>query len=302
MFALETRELRKSYDEKTVVNNVNLKVNEGDIFGFLGKNGAGKSTLINIVTGVINPTSGTFKILGETKIDDDQTKRRIGVLPDYSTFYDELTPLQHLKYFSQIMKIKKTKKELISLLDKVGLKEEANVKTKKFSFGMKKKLGIAQALINDPELIFLDEPTSGVDANSAIIIQDIIKQLCQSGKTIFLTSHNLNEIQKICSQIAIMKEGTIQAQGSMEELRKKYQNSITVHIKHSEINDKQKKLLIPILQKHEINTVWEKNKMIVDVPNDEKIPVITKSLMKLDIDVYRVEIMEKSLEDIFLEL
>ncbi|MGG0747347.1 ABC transporter ATP-binding protein [Priestia megaterium] len=302
MFALETRELRKSYDEKTVVNNVNLKVNEGDIFGFLGKNGAGKSTLINIVTGVINPTSGTFKILGETKIDDDQTKRRIGVLPDYSTFYDELTPLQHLKYFSQIMKIKKTKKELISLLDKVGLKEEANVKTKKFSFGMKKKLGIAQALINDPELIFLDEPTSGVDANSAIIIQDIIKQLCKSGKTIFLTSHNLNEIQKICSQIAIMKEGTIQAQGSMEELRKKYQNSITVHIKHSEINDKQKKLLIPILQKHEINTVWEKNKMIVDVPNDEKIPVITKSLMKLDIDVYRVEIMEKSLEDIFLEL
>ena len=147
MYALKTENLTKQFGTRTVVNNINLNVKKGHIFGFLGKNGAGKSTFINMITGIITPTKGNYYLLEEGENSKDYIKKRIGVLPDYSTFYEDLTALEHLRYFSKLLDVKISKEELIQLLKKVGLEDAITMKTKKFSFGMKKKLGIAQAIV-----------------------------------------------------------------------------------------------------------------------------------------------------------
>ncbi|CAM5517571.1 hypothetical protein BSAF29S_00995 [Bacillus safensis subsp. safensis] len=142
-----------------------------------------------------------------------------------------MTALDHLKYFSKILKLDLKEKDLIDLLDKVELKDAAKLKAKNFSFGMKKKLGIAQALLNKPDLIFLDN--SGVDANSVLNIHSIIKEIAKKGTTVFLTSHNLDEVEKLCDEVAIMNKGVIQIKGSMDDLRKAYKKNLTVYMKHS---------------------------------------------------------------------
>lgn len=302
MYAFETRNLTKKFGSKTVVDGVNLKVKKGHVFGFLGKNGAGKSTFINMITGVIKPTGGEFYLLNKEESNEGVAKKRIGVLPDYSTFYEDLSALEHLKYFSKLLGLKLPKEELIQLLEKVGLENAVNVKTKKFSFGMKKKLGLAQAIINNPDLLFLDEPTSGVDANAVLNIHSIIKKLAEEGKTIFLTSHNLNEVEKLCDEIAIMDKGVIQAQGSMEQLRSKYQSNIEVMIKHSKIPESHRATLKQIFESVGQNIEWSENHTVLYLPDEDSISTITRAFSQCKIDVLRVEVDEPSLEEIFLNL
>ncbi|MGL6102104.1 MAG: ATP-binding cassette domain-containing protein, partial [Exiguobacterium acetylicum] len=148
MLALRATNLTKQYGNKTVVNQLNLEIKQGSIFGFLGQNGAGKSTFINMITGLVRPTSGTFELLGASNDSLKNIRTRIGVLPDYSTFYENFTALDHLKYFSKVLGLKITTNELKQLLRDVQLEDAIDMKTKNYSFGMKKKLGIAQALIN----------------------------------------------------------------------------------------------------------------------------------------------------------
>lgn len=302
MYAFETNQLTKKYGHHTVVNKVDLNVTQGHIFGFLGKNGAGKSTLINMVTGIIKPTSGEFKILGSSEITHEKVKRRIGVLPDYSKFYDELTGIEHLKYFAGILGVTKSTSDLIKLLELVELGDAMKIKTKKYSFGMKKKLGIVQTLINDPDLIFLDEPTSGVDANAVLNIHSLIKNVAADGKTIFLTSHNLDEVEKLCDEIAIMDKGVIRAQGSMNQLRREYQSQLTVKIKHSPYPEKQKPELLQIFNKVGRDVQLGAENITIVIEEESDIPVINKALISAEIDVYRIEVDEPSLEDIFLDL
>ncbi|MCP3740295.1 ATP-binding cassette domain-containing protein [Rossellomorea sp. BNER] len=298
MKVIEVNSLSKIYGKNNVVKNVNLVVEKGEIYGFLGRNGAGKSTFINMITGIIEPSSGSFTLLNEPNLQN--VKRYIGVLPDYSTFYDSLTAIGHLKYFTGIHGKSISTAECKWVLQRVGLSEHANKKAGKFSFGMKKKLGIAQAIAHDPELIFLDEPTSGIDAESAIMIQKLILELKEAGKTIFMTSHNLNEVEKICTKIAIMKDGMIINEGTLDDLRALYLSSITIQIKHSSFSSKQDEV-IPFLQSigREINLNGNKTTLILD--SEEKIPVIIRAMMNLKIDIYRINVDEPSLEEIFLD-
>lgn len=302
MIALSTRNLTKRYGNKTVVNSVNLEIEKGSIFGFLGKKGAGKSTFINMITGLTMPTSGSFEILGEEGGSFQKVRHRIGVLPDYSTFYENYTALEHLKYYSKILRLSLTTNELKDVLRQVELGDAINLKTKSFSFGMKKKLGLAQALINKPDLLFLDEPTSGVDANSILNIHSLIKEVSAQGTTIFLTSHNLDEVEKLCDDIAIMNKGIIQTKGSMQQLRKQYQDNISVYIKHDSISEtKQNKL------RSEISLLVKNIKVAADcsefyVEDESVIPKINKYLVGENINVYRLEVEEPSLEEIFLNL
>ncbi|MGR6342623.1 ATP-binding cassette domain-containing protein [Priestia megaterium] len=302
MYAIEAKNLSKKYGEKIVVNNLNLKVKEGSIFGFLGKNGAGKSTFINMITGLISPTSGSFKLFDDNKFSNKEIYNKIGVLPDYSTFYEHLTALEHLKYFSKILGVSLNKEEMMNVLKLVELDGSANLKAGKFSFGMKKRLGIAQALINNPRLLFLDEPTSGVDANAALNIHSLIKNISKQGTTIFLTSHNLDEVEKLCDDIAIMDKGVIKVQGSMEELRNKYKNSITLHVKHSKLLKDQKKWLEKNLLSltKSLTLGDEYTELLVD--NEEAIALVNKLFLSKDINVYRLEVDEPSLEEIFINI
>jgi len=303
MYAIETFNLTKKYGEKVVVNNVSLKVKQGSIFGFLGKNGAGKSTLINMITGLCIPTSGSFSLnfSDDTGVHNKKNQIPVGVMPDYSSFYDDLTALDHLQYFSKILNLKESQQDLLSLLQRVGLDEAKHLKVKKFSFGMKKKLGIAQTLLNNPKVIFLDEPTSGVDANSVLTIHDLIKDISKQGTTIFLTSHNLDEVEKLCDEICIMDKGKIQIQGSIEKLKKQSQKNITVTIKFGNTTNQDQKALQSKLNSLVSEISWKEREVSFIVSEELTIPSINRLFTEMNIDVFRILVNEPSLEEIFLK-
>ncbi|MFW3612674.1 ABC transporter ATP-binding protein [Staphylococcus caprae] len=296
MNAIQTDNLTKIYEDREVVNHINLNVREGTIFGFLGHNGAGKSTFINMLTGLCQPSDGTFTL----NIDN---KREIGVLPDYSSFYNHMTGKEHIKYFCNILKYDVSQSEIEDLFKSIGLENGLNLKVKKYSFGMKKKLGIIQAVVNKPKILFLDEPTSGVDANSILSIHQLIKNIAQSGTTIFLTSHNLDEIQKLCDEMAIMSQGNIEVQGNLAQLRETYEESLSLKIEHMALNEDQMNLL-----KERLNHLNQEIKDIdinsgftnLKIKEKNTIPSIVKLYVTLDIDIFKVDLEELSLEDIFL--
>ncbi|MCD8827221.1 ATP-binding cassette domain-containing protein [Staphylococcus gallinarum] len=297
MNAIETNNLTKNYQNKTVVNNVNLQVKEGKVFGFLGHNGAGKSTFINMITGLNKPSKGKFKL-------HINNKSEIGVLPDYSSFYDNMTGKKHIKFFCRILGVKCSSNEIKELFKSIGLENGLNLKVKKYSFGMKKKLGIIQAIINKPKILFLDEPTSGVDANSILSIHALIRKIAQSGTTIFITSHNLDEIQKLCDEIAIMNQGHIEIQGDLEELRRKYEDNLSLEVHHTNLNKQQVNTLIENLENLDDNILKVKingDCTHLNIKEKSIIPEIVRLYIKLDIDVFKVNLEELSLEDIFLK-
>ncbi|MBX9956168.1 ABC transporter ATP-binding protein [Peribacillus simplex] len=299
MNAIETTQLKKSYGAVPIVKGIDLIVEKGEIFGFLGRNGAGKSTFINMLTGIIQPNSGTYSLLG-VKGSNDQVKKRIGVMPDYSTLYGSLTAVEHLKFLSALSGNPAGKDRCMEVLQLVGLESHAHKKAAKFSFGMKKKLGIAQAIIHEPELIFLDEPTSGLDAESAIHIQKLIKDLQKKGVTIFMTSHNLYEVEKICTRIAIMKEGQIVNIGTMEELRKIYRSTITVKLKHSSVPKTEQVKLHQWLESVGTELEMKDPYMTINIDDEKKIADMIRAFNQCKVDILRVKVKEPSLEEIFL--
>ncbi|UQZ73948.1 ABC transporter ATP-binding protein [Niallia circulans] len=300
MSAIKAVKMTKKYNGVTVVNGIDLTIEEGELFGFLGRNGAGKSTFINMLTGIAKPTSGSFSLLGGN-IDHIEVKRKIGVLPDYSSFYESTTALEHLRFFSALSGETAQKSECLEVLEAVGLADHANKKLGKFSFGMKKKLGVAQAIIHDPELLFLDEPTSGMDAESAIQIQQLIKRLHGEGKTIFLTSHNLDEVEKLCTRIAIMKEGRIVKIGTMNELRAFYRSNIIVNIKHSPIPVSELSKFHQWIKDKGTEIHLKEESLTITVEEENRISEITRALTACNTNVYRVNVEEPTLEEIFLD-
>lgn len=299
MKAIETRLLHKTYGSVPVVNGINLVVEEGEIFGFLGRNGAGKSTFINMLTGITHPTSGSFSLLG---VDgpDERIKKHVGVMPDYSTLFNSMSAVKHLKFLSSLSGRPVSETECQHVLKLVGLEEAGKKKVSKFSFGMKKKLGIAQAIIHNPSLIFLDEPTSGLDAESALHIHKLIGSLQQQGKTVFMTSHNLDEVEKICTTIAIMKDGGIVKSGTMDELRSYYRSAITVQLKHDSIPSSEAQKLYAWLET--AGTELEKTSAFttITVGSEQKIAEIIRAFTNCHVNIFRVEVDEPSLEEMFL--
>lgn len=299
MKAIETKQLTKMYGSTPVVGGISLVVETGEVFGFLGRNGAGKSTFINMLTGIIRPTSGSFSLLG---VDgpNERMKKHIGVMPDYSTLFDSMSAMQHLKFLSSLSGRSVSETECKHVLQLVGLEHVGKKKVSKFSFGMKKKLGIAQAIIHNPSLIFLDEPTSGLDAESALHIHKLIDSLKQQGKTVFMTSHNLDEVEKICTTIAIMKDGGIVKSGTMDELRSYYRSAITVQLKHGPIPTGEAQKLYSWLES--VGTELQKDAAFttITVGSEQKIAEIIRAFTNCHVNIFRVEVNEPSLEEMFL--
>lgn len=201
------------------LDNLNITVNKGEIFGFLGPNGSGKTTTMKIFLGLISPTNGDAWVLGK-KSNDVAIKDRIGFLPEESYLYRFLSAEETLDFYGRIFKIplKERKKRISELIDLVGLNNAKKRSVKEYSKGMARRLGFAQALINDPEVIFLDEPTTGLDPIVSKNVKDIILDLKKQGKTIFMSSHLLADVENICDRIAILHLGKLQKVGLVKEL------------------------------------------------------------------------------------
>ena len=214
---------------KKALKGLNLTVNEGHIYGFLGPNGAGKTTAIKTMIGLIPEYEGKVLIFGGLPT-DLSNKYKIGFMPEIANYYWYLTPRELLNMYAQIFGIdkKQTAAKIKELLDLVDLKDVANSLMKTFSKGMMQKVSFAQALINDPELLILDEPTSGLDPLSRIKMRDVIKGLKRKGKTILFSSHELSEVETICDEVAIIKEGTLLKSGKLAPLLAEKGSSITL--------------------------------------------------------------------------
>jgi ABC-2 type transport system ATP-binding protein len=198
-----------------------LQVRQGETFGFLGPNGAGKSTTIKILMHLLHPTSGNARILGE-QVDSVAMRHRIGYLPENPYFYDYLTPAELLNYTGNLFGFRRSQLsgKVDSLLESVGLSAARNLALRKFSKGMLQRIGIAQALINDPEVVFLDEPMSGLDPLGRMEVRRIITSLKAHGVTVFFSSHVLPDVEALCDRIAILNKGKMQETGTLDEILK----------------------------------------------------------------------------------
>ena len=215
----KTFRLGLSLKKVEAVKGISFKVNRGEVFGFLGPNGAGKTTTIKMAMGLVRPSKGNIQVLGGS-IDDAATRQRIGYLPEHPYFHDYLTPLETLHFYGKLFGLDRTVREsrIESLLDRVGLSHAKTRTLRKFSKGMLQRLGIAQALLNDPDLLVLDEPLSGLDPIGRKEIRDILVEQRSRGKTIFFSSHILSDIEVICENVAIIQGGLIRSAGRLEDL------------------------------------------------------------------------------------
>ena len=220
---LRTKDLTKKYDDKTVVDNLNLEINEGEIFGLLGPNGAGKSTTMNMICNLIRPTLGSVEIMGkDLKKNKKELISKLGYIPQELAIHENLKAWENVELFTSLYKIKgdELKKRIAESLDYVGLSERKNDYAKNFSGGMKRRLNIACAIGHHPDLLIFDEPTVGIDPQSRNFILDKIKESNKSGATVIYTSHYMEEVEAICDRIAIMDNGKLIAIGTSEELKK----------------------------------------------------------------------------------
>ena len=219
-FIISAKHLRKTYGHTTAVDDLTLEVKEGEFFGFLGPNGAGKTTTIRMLTGIIPADSGEISIDGLAVHNRENISRVVGVMPESRGFYHWMTAEEYLLFFAQLYEIKDAKSRVKFLLDQVSLTERKQSKIGTYSRGMKQRLGLARALINQPKILFLDEPTLGLDPQGQEDIKDILQQLNRQGVTILFSSHLLEEVSVLCSRIAIINHGKLVTSGTLEELMK----------------------------------------------------------------------------------
>jgi ABC-2 type transport system ATP-binding protein len=220
--AIDTAELTRRFGDFTAVQDVNLRVDAGQFFGFLGPNGAGKSTTIKMLTGLLAPTSGTIRILGEDLSQNSaEVKRQIGVVPEGMALFGRLTAEEYLRFVGHMYGLDRatTNQRTQELLEFMQLADERKKLITDFSHGMQKKLAMAAAVIHGPRVLFLDEPFEGVDAVAAGTLKAMLQRMIARGATVFLTSHVLEIVERLCTHVAIIHRGQLVAQGSLEELR-----------------------------------------------------------------------------------
>jgi ABC-2 type transport system ATP-binding protein len=219
--AIVTENLVKKFEDTTAIDNLNLQIQKGELFGLLGPNGAGKTTTINILCGLIKPTSGTAKVGGhDVQKEAAKVKELIGVCPQETAIYGYLTGEENVDLFGNLHTMNKTtlKTRRAMLLNKMGLTGDAKRKAEKYSGGMKRRLSLILALIHDPEIAFLDEPTVAMDPQSRHAVWDFVKELKKEDKTIILTTHYMEEAEELCDRVGIIDHGKLIAQGTPQEL------------------------------------------------------------------------------------
>ena len=295
---IEVRGLTKKFRDLTAVNNLDLNVYQGDVFGFLGPNGAGKSTTIRMLLSLIKPTSGSMKIFGmPLKENREKILKKVGAIVEKPDFYLYLSAYKNLEILGKVSGADVSKKKIMEMLELVGLDKRAKSKVKTYSHGMKQRLGLAQALLHDPELIILDEPTTGLDPQGMKEIRDLIIYLSKvKNKTIFLSSHILHEVELIASRMIIINKGATQVEGTVDELLKSDKVSVTFEV------DKIKEALetIELSAWHEKFQSTTKSEMTFELTKNE-ISELNKFLIEKEFAVSAV-VPVRSLEDFFLRI
>ncbi|WOF16265.1 ABC transporter ATP-binding protein [Methanoplanus sp. FWC-SCC4] len=296
---ITTRNLTKVYGEKAAVNNLNLEVGDGEVFGFLGPNGAGKSTTILMLTGMIEPTSGNCLVDGiDVARNPLKAKEIIGYLPEDVGFYGNLTAEQNLDYVGKFypMSSKIRRERIASLLELVRLKDVTQT-VGGYSRGMNQRLGLAQALLNDPKVVILDEPTANLDPEGVFQFREIIRQLSEEGKTILICSHVLSEIKQVCKTLGILSQGELVARGSVEEVEKQLIEKSKIPLKIIlETKETLPEIKDPNIEKIEIDG----NHAVIYTQKDIRNEL--SDLLRKDFGIIEMHLESPALEELFLNV
>ncbi|MED1558718.1 ABC transporter ATP-binding protein [Bacillus paramycoides] len=294
-YIIETENLTKTYGAVNSVNQLQMQVGKGEIYGFLGPNGAGKTTTIRMLLGLIKPTTGNIKVFNrDLKTNRIDILREVGSLVESPSYYGHLTGHENLEVIRQMLQV--PKKNIDEVLRIVRLEKQKDKLVKQYSLGMKQRLGIAMALLGNPKLLILDEPTNGLDPAGIQEIRELIKQLPkQYDMTVVISSHLLNEMDQIATQVGIINSGQLIFQDKIEVLRKKSQALMKIRV-----NDVVK--AHQILEQHQIHLGFEGDCLVTHQQEDHLISHINNLLVKQNISVYRIEEEKHTLEEIFLSL
>ncbi len=291
-YIIKTRNLTKKYGQEISVNNVNLNIPKGSVYGFLGPNGAGKTTTMKMILGLVHKTTGSIEILNEQVTDKNRLKHlaKIGSLIETPSYYSHLTARENLEITCVLKNIPKT--QIASVLKIVNLENTGNKQVSKFSLGMKQRLGIANALLGKPPILLLDEPTNGLDPAGIYEIRELIQSLPEiMDTTVLISSHLLSEIEQIAQHVSIIKKGNVVFEGTLEKLKEKS----NAHLKIQTNNNKKAKEILPKLN-------IKNGEIIIPIVSDETIINMQKKLFENDVYITRISENSKNLEQIFLEI
>ncbi len=298
-YTIETTHLRKEYNHKVAVADLNLQVEQGEVFGFLGPNGAGKTTSMKMLLGLAAPTKGEARLLGKS-IGEPASRDRVGFLPEHFRFHDWLSGEEFLHLHGQLYGMSEIDRgqRVPQMLKRVGLEDHADKKLRGYSKGMLQRVGLAMALLNHPAVVFLDEPTSGLDPVGRILVRDIIREARAEGTTVFLNSHLLSEVEVTCDRVVFIKHGVVIKSVALNEIG---QGATPVEIRVGSLPSDQAPLQNALNHfGHEVRFGDDRIHLIVD--DQKTLPDLARWLIGQGLDLYALTPQHVSLEEMFLQI
>ena len=297
---IQTENLTKQFHNMLAVDHLTINIKEGEVFGFLGPNGAGKTTTVRMLTALIGPSQGTARVGGyQLGRDDKLIRQSVGLLTETPGLYDNLSAEYNLQIYADLYGVKNPKGQVEKYLRMLGLWERRFDSAGTFSKGMKQKLAIARALLHEPPMLFLDEPTAGIDPEAARLVRDFITELRKEGRTIFLCTHNLDEADHLCDRIGVFKTRLL-VMDTPEQLRKQlFGRKIVFHLNKMEPSLAKNVEKLPFI--HEVQAIENKLVITLDDPETHN-PEIVRQLVGLGIDIQFIGELRHSLEDVYFQL
>ncbi len=299
MEAIRLEQVSKGLGKRDILRDVSFAVETGDVFGFLGPNGAGKTTTIRVILGLFTPDSGRVEVLGRDVQREPEVKRHVGFVLEADGLYDNLTARENLAYYGEIYGMTNIADRIDEVLEAVSLFDRADDRVGKYSKGMRQRLALARAVLHDPELLILDEPTAGLDPTGQMEIRELILDMARRGKTVFLSSHNLDEVERICSRIAIIHKGEIKLCGEVEKLKEAGRRELEIRLGRP-LPEEAKAALqgLPYLKEWH----YEGEDLLLSLDGEHDPSEVLSLLLQKRAAIEEVRRRELSLEEIYAEI
>jgi len=301
---IETKNLTKNYGTLTAVDDLNLTIKDGDIFGFIGPNGAGKTTTMRVLVTLLEPTRGSAFINGLNVAKDGKKVRRlVGYMPDFMGVYDDLKVFEYLEFFAAAFGIERKKRKSIveGVLELTDLESKKSATVDSLSRGMQQRLGLARVLIHDPKVLILDEPASGLDPRARIEIRELLRELKRMGKTIMISSHILSELEEICDHVGIIEHGQLVFSGTLEEIRPRLGIESKVRVRVADHQKKAIELLSALPQVRQVQALGDEIAVTFHEGKDAN-GIVARTLVNADLDIISLQPERLKLDDAFLQL
>ena len=301
---IETKHLTKNYGNLTAVDDLNLSIQDGDIFGFIGPNGAGKTTTMRILVTLLEPFGGSAFINGLNVAKEGKKVRRlVGYMPDFMGVYDDLKVFEYLEFFAAAFGIERQKRKSIveGVLELTDLESKKSATVDSLSRGMQQRLGLARVLIHDPKVLILDEPASGLDPRARIEIRELLRELKRMGKTIMISSHILSELEEICDHVGIIEHGKLVFSGTLEEIRPRLGIKSKVRVKVADRQDKAIELLSALPQVRQVQALGDEIAVTFHEGKDAN-GIVARTLVQAGLNIISLQPERLKLDDAFLQL